>query len=77
MLFLDKAHALDLIVWNSRRIRLPEPFVLAAGLASLADSGDEATVPEPAPMLGWQFTLFSAETPSGRAIEARPLSLWR
>lgn len=79
MLFLDKAAALDLVVWNSRRVRLPEPFVLAAGLASLADDGDDVPVaqPEPATMLGWQSTLFSAETPNGRAMDARPLSLWR
>jgi len=78
MLFLDKASALDLIVWNSHRARLPGPYMLAPEPALLAEPPEEM-VPfwQSLPAATEPSAAHQAETPSERTLDARPLSLWR
>ena len=82
MLFLDKAKALDLIVWNSHRVRLPGPFMLALEPAlSLEPVEGEVPFWQELPFAAEQRAVHLAETPSGRTTSfhdgERPLSLWR
>ena len=46
MLILDKTRALQMILWNSERIAVPEQFLMGVG----EGGGEEADVTPPAPV---------------------------